>query len=47
MIHAPLIVMLVLLAFAIVLSARRGMPGRRNAGVLFAGYPVFALITLL
>ena len=46
LLHAPLIVMLALLAVAIVLGVRRGRLDRRDAVVLFAGYPVFVLIAL-
>jgi len=46
LLHAPLIVMLALLAVAIVFGARRGSLGRRDAVVLFAGYPLFVFIAL-
>lgn len=47
LLHAPLIVMVVVLAVAIVLGVRRGNLGRRDAIVLFSGYPVFVFIALL
>ena len=46
LLHAPLLVMLALLAVAIVLGVRRGSLGRRDAVALFAGYPVFVLVAL-
>ena len=47
LIHAPLIVMLALLAVAIALAVRHGQLDRRDAVVLFAGYPIFVLATLV
>ncbi len=47
LLHAPLIVMLTLLAVAIMLGTRRGSLGHRDAFVLVAGYPVFVIIALL
>jgi len=46
LLHAPLLVMLALLAVAIVLGVRQGSLGRRDAVALFAGYPVFVLVAL-
>ncbi len=46
LLHAPLIVMLALLGVAIVLGVRRGSLVRRDAVVLFIGYPVFVIIAL-
>jgi cation:H+ antiporter len=47
LLHLPLLVMLALLAGAIVLGGRRGHLDRRDAVLLFAGYPVFVLAGLL
>ena len=47
LLHAPLIVMLALLGVAIVLGVRRGSLGRRDAVVLFCGYPVFVFTAVL
>jgi cation:H+ antiporter len=47
LLHLPLLVMLALLAGVIVLGRRRGHLDRRDAVLLFAGYPVFVLATLL
>lgn len=47
LLHLPLIVMLALLAGAIALGRRRGQLDRRDAVLLFAGYPVFVLAALL
>ncbi len=47
LLHAPLLAMLALMAVAILLAARRGSIGRRDAAVLIAGYPVFVLVALL
>jgi cation:H+ antiporter len=47
LLHAPLVVMLGLLAVTIGLAARERRLDRRNALVLFAGYPVFVLVALL
>ena len=47
LLHAPLIAMLALLAVAIVIGARNNRLNRRDAYILFAGYPVFVIITLL
>ena len=44
--HAPLIVMLALMAVAIVLAVRHDQLDRRDAIILFAGYPIFVLVTL-
>ncbi len=46
LLRAPLIVMLALLAVAIALGARRGSLNRRDAVVLFVGYPVFVFASL-
>lgn len=46
LLRAPLIVMLALLAVAIVLGVTRGHLGRRDAVVLFTGYPVFMLVAV-
>jgi cation:H+ antiporter len=43
--HAPLIVMLALMAAAIVLAVRDDRLDRRDALILFAGYPIFVLAT--
>ncbi len=45
LVHAPMIVMLALLAVAILLSVRRGSLGRAESWVLFAGYPVFVIVS--
>jgi len=47
LLHAPLVVMLALLAVAIVLAARHRTLDRRDAVVLFAGYPLFVVVALL
>jgi cation:H+ antiporter len=47
LLHAPIIVMLTLLAVAIILAARHHALDRRDAVVLFAGYPVFIIVALL
>ncbi len=47
LIHAPLIVMLALMAIGIVLAVRHDQLDRRDAVLLFAGYPIFVVITLL
>lgn len=47
LLHTPLIVMLALLVVAIALGVRRGSLGRRDAVVLFCGYPVFVFTALL
>lgn len=46
LIHAPLIVMLALMAVAIVLAVRHDRLDRRDAIVLVAGYPIFVLVSL-
>ena len=46
LLHAPLVVMLALLAVVIALGVRRGSLGRRDAVALFVGYPVFVLVAL-
>jgi len=46
LLHAPLVVMLALLAVAIALGVRRGSLGRRHAVALVAGYPAFVLVAL-
>ncbi|MEO6652281.1 MAG: sodium:calcium antiporter [Ilumatobacteraceae bacterium] len=47
LVHWPLVVMLALMAVAIGLATRNGTLGRRDAVVLFAGYPVFVIAALL
>ncbi|MEJ7801026.1 MAG: hypothetical protein WKF60_10920, partial [Ilumatobacter sp.] len=47
LLHAPLLVMLALIAVVIALAARNGTLGRREAIVLFAGYPVFVVAALI
>jgi cation:H+ antiporter len=47
LLHAPLIAMLGLMAVAILLAVRHDQLDRRDAAVLFAGYPIFVLSTLL
>ena len=47
LLHRPLVTMLALLALVIVLAARTGSLTRRDAVVLFAGYPVFVVAALL
>ncbi len=47
LLHLPLLVMLALLAGAIALGMRRGRLDRRDAVLLFAGYPIFVLAALL
>jgi cation:H+ antiporter len=44
--HVPLVVMLALMGLAIVLALRHDRLDRRDAIILFAGYPVFVLATL-
>ncbi len=46
LLHAPLVVMLALMAVAIVLAVRHDRLDRRDAVVLFSGYPIFVLVTL-
>lgn len=46
LIHAPLIVMLALMAIAIGLAIRRDRLERRDAMFLLAGYPIFVLVSL-
>lgn len=46
LIHAPLIVMLALMAVAIMLAVRHDRLDRRDAIVLVAGYPIFVLVSL-
>lgn len=46
LLHAPLIVMLALLSVAIAIGVRHQGLGRRDAVVLFAGYPVFVFAAL-
>ena len=47
LLHAPLIAMLVLMAVAVLLAVRHNRLDRRDAVVLFVGYPVFVLVTLI
>jgi cation:H+ antiporter len=47
LLHAPLIAMLALMALAILLALRHDQLDRRDAVVLFVGYPAFILVTLL
>jgi cation:H+ antiporter len=46
LLHFPIVVMLALLGLVIALAVRRGSLGRRDAVVLFAGYPIFVAATL-
>jgi cation:H+ antiporter len=46
LLRAPVIVMLALLAFAIVVGARRGVLDRRDSLLLLAGYPLFVVVAL-
>jgi cation:H+ antiporter len=47
LLHAPVVVMLALMAVAILLAVRDDELDRRDAVVLVLGYPVFVLVTLL
>lgn len=47
LLHAPVIVMLVLLAVAILLALRNDTLARPDSIVLFAGYPVFVIVAAL
>jgi cation:H+ antiporter len=47
LLRLPLVAMLALITVPIVLAARRGDLGRRDAAFLFAGYPIFLIAALL
>jgi cation:H+ antiporter len=44
LLHAPLVVMLTLLAVAILLALRNGHLARRDSYLLFAGFPIFVVV---
>jgi len=46
LLHAPLVVMLALMLVAILLAVRHDALDRRDAIVLFLGYPVFVAVAL-
>ena len=45
LLHVPMILTLGLLAVVIVLALRNGTLGRRESIVLFAGYPIFLIVS--
>ena len=45
LLHVPMVLTLGLLAVVIVLALRNGTLGRRESFVLFAGYPIFLIVS--